>query len=356
MILPESFSTDWIISHRNRAGFEKINPPLAEKMIHALGLVEALANSQLNFVFKGGTSLILLLSTPGRFSIDIDIITQAERAEVEKALDEICNGIPFTGYKLNAQRSYQPGIPKAHYSLLYNSGLTGKEEHVLLDILYDKHSYPQLLDLPVETEWVKTEGKVIYVKVPTHESITGDKMTAFAPNTTGILYNKGKELEIVKQMYDLGRLFHEVKNIVIVRDAFDQTVNKEILYRGNTHSRENVLDDIIDTALTIAKRDKNKADPYLSNFKEIQTGLLQFKAYQMTSFFRIDEAITSAAKAALMAAKIKVNAEGQLDLYQMGMDKKDYLIEHPEYVFLNKLPIESLFYWKQVIDLLFKQP
>lgn len=53
MILPESFSTDWIISHRNRAGFEKINPPLAEKMIHALGLVEALANSKLDFVFKG---------------------------------------------------------------------------------------------------------------------------------------------------------------------------------------------------------------------------------------------------------------------------------------------------------------
>ena len=36
MILAESFSSNWILSHRTKKGFEKINPPLAEKMIHAL--------------------------------------------------------------------------------------------------------------------------------------------------------------------------------------------------------------------------------------------------------------------------------------------------------------------------------
>ena len=76
MILAESFHKDWIYSHRERAGFEKINPPLVEKMIHALALVEALATSGLDFVLKGGTSLIMLMPSPGRFSIDVDIITQ----------------------------------------------------------------------------------------------------------------------------------------------------------------------------------------------------------------------------------------------------------------------------------------
>ena len=67
MILAESYSGEWIHSHLSKKGFEKINPPLADKMIHALGLVEALAASGLDFLFKGGTSLILLMTMPGRF-------------------------------------------------------------------------------------------------------------------------------------------------------------------------------------------------------------------------------------------------------------------------------------------------
>ena len=46
MILAESYTSNWINSHRAKKGFEKINPPLAEKMIHALGLVEALAGQK----------------------------------------------------------------------------------------------------------------------------------------------------------------------------------------------------------------------------------------------------------------------------------------------------------------------
>ncbi len=55
-------------------------------MIHALSLVEQLSSQGLDFVFKGGTSLILLLDDAGRFSIDIDIVTTAAREDIEKAL------------------------------------------------------------------------------------------------------------------------------------------------------------------------------------------------------------------------------------------------------------------------------
>jgi hypothetical protein len=352
MILPESFTKEWIHSHRERNGFEKVNPPLVEKMIHALALVEALAASNLDFVFKGGTSLILLMPAAGRFSIDIDIITQAGRNEIENILTEVCKKSPFTSFKLNEQRSYKAGIPKAHYSLFYNSRLTEKEDHILLDILFDEHSYPSLLEMPITGNWIKTDAQLIPVKLPTHESITGDKLTAFAPNTTGVPYNQGKELEIVKQLFDLGRLFHEIKSIEIVKAAFDKNVEKEIIYRGRKCTREDVLDDIIQTGLLIAKREKNKEEPHLSNFKEIQKGLLQFKPYQMTSFFRIDEAIISSAKAALMAAKIKSGASGAVEVFLPAFDKREYLIQHPEYNFLNKLPVEALFYWFKTLQIL----
>lgn len=43
MIKADSFEKAWLESHRSRKGYEKINPPLVEKMIHALHLVEQLA-------------------------------------------------------------------------------------------------------------------------------------------------------------------------------------------------------------------------------------------------------------------------------------------------------------------------
>lgn len=338
------------MSHRHRTGFEKIDPHLTEKMVHALGLVELLAAAGLKFVFKGGTSLILLLDKPSRFSIDIDIITLEKREDVEKCLATICTGQPFKKFELNAKRSYLPeGVPKAHYSLTYDSGITGKEEHILLDILYDEHSYPILLQLPIKTEWLLTNSTIQLINVPAHDAITGDKLTAYAPNTVGVPYKKGKELEIVKQLGDVGRLYHHVKDVSIVKQTFDKTTIKELKYRGDKHKPDDVIEDIIQTGLLIARRESNKVEPHASNFKEIQRGLLQFKAYKMSSFFRIEEAIISAAKAALLAAKIRANHAGPVEFYHPEMKKGDYLITNPEHAYLNKLPAEALYYWNKAL-------
>lgn len=206
--------------------------------------------------------------------------------------------------------------------------------------------------MPVTGEWISSDTNPILVKLPTHESITGDKLTAFAPNTTGIPYNQGKELEIVKQLFDLGRLFHAAQNIETVKASFDKTVQKEIIYRGNRCSREDVLEDIIQTGLLIAKRERNKAAPHLSNYKEIQRGLLQFKPYQMGAFFRIEEAIVSSAKAALMAASIKSGSNEPIVAFPAAFDRRDYPIQNPEYAFLNKLQPEALFYWHKTLQTL----
>jgi hypothetical protein len=355
LIKIESYGKEWINSHRSREGFERINPPLAEKMFHSLGLVELLALEGLDFIFKGGTSLILLLDSPGRFSIDIDIITRSERNVIEETLAKICNGKPFTNFKLQERRSYKEGIPKAHYALLYNSTLTGKEDNILLDILYDDHPYPSVLKKPILTEWLLTDDNPVLVQVPSHESITGDKLTAFAPGTTGILYKTGKELEIIKQLFDLGRLYHEIEEIATVGQAFSKTAQKEIEYRGKQFSMNDVITDIMETALLIANREKNKNEPDLSNFKELRFGLLQFKAYQTNSFFRIEEAITAAAKAALLAASIRAGKKGAVNIYDPSIKKTDYLIRDAKYNFLNRLQPEPLYYWHKTIQLLSEQ-
>ena len=50
------------------------DPKLVEKVVYAFGLLEQLKQAGLDFIFKGGTSLLLLTDPPSRFSIDIDII------------------------------------------------------------------------------------------------------------------------------------------------------------------------------------------------------------------------------------------------------------------------------------------
>ena len=57
-----------------------------------------------------------------------------------------------------------------------------------------------------------SEGENMLVTLPSIDCILGDKLTAFAPHTTGIPFGFGKELEIVKQMYDCWTLFQKMND------------------------------------------------------------------------------------------------------------------------------------------------
>jgi predicted nucleotidyltransferase component of viral defense system len=96
-----------------------------ESMIYTLYLLEQLQLTGLDFIFKGGTSLILLLEKPKRFSVDIDIIISPKisREELEKYLSKIVESSAFTRMKLDEKRSYNGGLPKAHYQFFFNSNL-----------------------------------------------------------------------------------------------------------------------------------------------------------------------------------------------------------------------------------------
>ena len=71
MILKETFTKkhiEEIIKNK------KCDPIILERAIVAIGLVEALVKTGCNFIFKGGSSLMLLLNEANRLSTDCDII------------------------------------------------------------------------------------------------------------------------------------------------------------------------------------------------------------------------------------------------------------------------------------------
>ncbi len=73
MIIKENFSEEHIRQIQNE---NHRDPLLIERTLFAFGLLEALVKVGLQFTFKGGTSMMLLLPKPMRLSTDIDIVVE----------------------------------------------------------------------------------------------------------------------------------------------------------------------------------------------------------------------------------------------------------------------------------------
>ena len=353
MILPESFSQQWINSHRTQSKFSKVNPPIVEKMIYALALLEALVRQKLTFVFKGGTSLVILMPEPKRFSVDIDILTQHSRAELEPKFNAVIGEGLFTRWEIDEPRSYQGSIPKAHYQFHYTPQLNTATGYILLDILFEEHQYPVILPTPIKCSWIAVSDSPLKVHAPSVESILGDKLTAFAPNTTGVLYGRNKSLEIVKQLHDVGHLFDSAQDVTVIANSFHAIVKQEIAYRKLDISPNDVLDDIISTALLISQTPKNHAQADKLKYKEIQDGISQFRNYLMSGKFNLDEAIECAAKAAYIAAKIKVKNNDPFNRHE-GNACEFQFSDKPYHTlnWLRKIRTGSLFYWSETAKIL----
>ncbi|MEQ9098916.1 MAG: nucleotidyl transferase AbiEii/AbiGii toxin family protein [Imperialibacter sp.] len=363
MIKEHCFTDEWLEGFKKQKDHRRIDKIILEKMIYALHLLERLKSNGLNFVFKGGTSLVLLLEEGNRFSIDIDIISKTDRKELERILQKVVDSSNFTNVELDEHRSYKPGVPKAHYKFKFDSGRQGSGT-ILLDVLIEDSIYPEVIEKPVITNWIETDMEAM-VTMPTIDSITGDKLTAFAPNTIGIPYFKGTDkqpfsMEICKQLFDLSKLFENIQSMEIVAASFQKFAEHEIAYRekGNPETKltpEIVLRDTIDTCMILAKRDRGNDDEK-AKFKELQKGIIAFgTGFLMAGTFRIDDAVPASARIAYLTAKIIVNDLSPITYYK-GQDIKDLIIEDQDWNFLMRLkkqPDKSAFYyWYQAVQLL----
>lgn len=369
MIELKSLSQEWI--EEKRLQYRK-DPILIESMLHALYLLEQLQIAGIDFVFKGGTCLLLLLENPRRFSVDIDIILPAgfKRDELESLLEKVVAQSKFVRVELDSRRSYQGEIPKAHYKFIYqsNNSTRNKEEKVvpkpereiLLDILFADDTYETVETRPIKTGWLLQTDEIREVRMPNANSIAGDKMTAFAPNTTGVPYKSDKEKEILKQVFDIGCLFGLIDNVKEFKNSYSRTVVAEIQYRPERkiESVEQVLWDTINTAVLFARRDQQESDDSREKFEEIRRGLDQFQHFVFEGNFRIEQAQVATAKAAYLAAIVLTDYEGDIAKFTPDISIESILISHPDYNFLNKKlkfveKGEALFYWNKTIGLLF---
>lgn len=368
MIKVESLSAEWITERSRKFGKD---PTIIEGMIHALYLLECLKKTGLDFIFKGGTSLILLLDQPKRFSVDIDIILNPsiKKPDLEGYLSRIIESGIFIQMELDQRRSYQPGIPKAHYKFFYESDfptrdrsgytISNPQREILLDIVFAENPYPVIIERPIQTEWLLPAGELIKVWLPDVNSIVGDKLTAFAPNTTGVPYGVEKEKEIMKQLFDIGCLFDYITDIEAVKETFNNCVRSEIEYRPERKidSSDQVLKDMIETSLMISRIVNLSSSETRQELKEIYAGINQFRHYVFKGTFGLMDAKVASSKAAFLATIILMDFRGKMPKFNTNIPLAEFLITHPDYNILNKrlkfvAQGEALYYWSQTIRLL----
>jgi len=153
MIPPDRHTREWIIAQQARLGMA--DPIILEKAIFALTLLDLLGRTDLDFVFKGGTALLLHLPRPNRLSIDIDIVCNAPKADFESALDALLPQSPFLRW--NEQARGERGLPgRRHYRFHFQSPTQGQEMHILLDVVTEPNVLIHIVERPVNTAFLQS--------------------------------------------------------------------------------------------------------------------------------------------------------------------------------------------------------
>ena len=322
---------------------------ILERSIYAFGLLEALCKVKMPFIFKGGTSLMLLLEHPRRLSTDVDIIVP-QGTDVESYLKKVKDVFPFEKV-VQQERIGKNGIAKKHYKFYYKSPVKNDTLfYILLDILFEENHYARIVRKPIKNDLLNTQGEDLEVVLPSVDCILGDKLTAFAPHTTGIPLGRGKELEIIKQMYDVAALIDVFDDFEDVYNSYMAIVETEINYRGLDISANEVLMDTIDTAACIAGRGQigNEYPMYLAGIKSISTHIYDER-------YSAEKAVQSACKTMYLAACIlrKSNFEKVIDcnLYlDCNIGKSNY----SKLSKLRKFNAEAFAYVVKTVELLEK--
>lgn len=357
MISTDSLLREWILDIKGM--IKGSDPGIIEKLIRSLYLCEQLVQTGLDFTFKGGTCLTLLTQEPRRFSTDLDIVTLASRNDVENALKHVCGISEFDDFELDKRRSYLPGIPKAHYAMLFTSVVNRQPTNIQLDILYTQQRYPRTHQTSIQNKYLHQNGAPLSVTTPDLDSLLGDKLTAFAPNTVGVPYWKRKELEIIKQLFDLHFIYGESQSFETVATSYDAHVDQEFTYHEELKgSREDVLKDTLSTCALLAKPSRIQTDVEIRQYAELEQGYMRFRSFPINIPFHRENVILAGSKVALMAAKLLKGDLAPLKQTPDRINRQEFIIphDHPRYGFLTRalkaVEASASFYWFQALKTL----
>lgn len=363
MIDPKSRSLEWILES---CRINKVSDPtLMEKAIRAFSLLEALARSGCPFLFKGGSALMLQLDCTQRLSVDIDIVCPPD-TDVISYLAPYAEEYGFGEIK-SSDRISRTNVPKTHAKCFYQvSYVTNTAtEKILLDVLFEDNWYSRIEPKPIVSPFLLMTGAPLTVKLPSKDDLLGDKLTAFAPNTTGIPYIKtviGRggqpeerhcSMEIIKQLFDIASLFDRINDLSIARTTFEKIAPIELDYRRmDSGDIKSILDDIFKTSELICTGIYTKDKSF--EYQELVRGINQIRPLIISEKYNHYSAIVNASKAAYLSVLLR-NGINEIRHYDPAIDLRSVKLNAPINPAINKIKTfrpEAFYYWMQIEKLL----
>lgn len=295
---------------------------------------------------------MLHLNTSKRLSIDIDIICPPGTL-IEDYLGIYAEEYGFGKVEL-VERISRKNVPKQHAKFYYEVSYPGNggQDKILLDVLFEETHYSKIVSLPIQSPLLINDEPPVMVNLPSHEDLLGDKLTAFAPHTTGIPFFKGERncsMEIIKQLFDVASLFDITENLNITRKTFSKFAAIELQYRNQEPDNiPQVLDDIYQTALCICMRGLQNPDEY----RLLQDGISRIGNFMIGDKYTLDSAIVNASKVAYLCKLIEKGIN-EIRHYnpKMSGDMADQVLQQPMPTKLNKLKKthpEAFFFFNEI--------
>lgn len=303
-----------------------------------------------------------------RLSIDIDIVCGAPTVEVDTVVARIGALSPFV--RVSPDPRGNRGLPnRRHFKFFFNSVLPGPPEaaYVLLDVVEESAIHHRTESKPISTPFLIPDRE-IRVIVPTVESLLGDKLTAFAPNTIGVPLRKpdGTErdaMQVAKQLFDVGALFDVARDFEAVRETYDHLQAQEAGYRGQGHTRDACLDDTIRACMGITainlrpvvKRRFNSHDNPPQDFDLLWRGFEAMRSH--AGDIGYERARTFAAKAACLALHLKHGRDLDLVATRYSGDPnslRTLTLNRTRFAWLDPIKAtnpEAFYYWSLVARL-----
>lgn len=300
MLRQENFAEEHI---RELQRTSRRDPVLLERAVYAFGLLEALAKVGMPFIFKGGTCLMLLMDHPRRLSTDIDIIAEPG-TDLDQYLDRASEIFPFKAME-EQKRIGKNNIEKRHFKFTYDSPINNRPFYILLDVLFEHNHYSELVSKEIQNDLLLTEPEYLTVSMPSANCILADKLTAFAPHTTGIPLNIGKDMEVMKQFYDVSSLLDVFTDFQQIGPTYRKIAQAEIAYRGIESSSVECLWDTFEAARCIASRGKVGKEEYPLYVK----GIRELRGHIYVENYTPEIAAGRAAKIMYMTVCLLSNTE-----------------------------------------------
>lgn len=348
MISPNCFTLEYLSKQGKELKVEDLRN--LEKCVLALELVSRLQRAGLDFVFKGGTSLLLHCDPARRLSIDVDILSLEPLEKFEEILQKITQEAPFQSWT-HQERRDREAPPTKHFLAFYTSVLSKEVESVQLDVICAENPYSRLVEAPVNASFLEIEEET-RVRIPSASCLLADKVACFAPTTIGYPYDpivaaSGKTpefrpIKVIKHLFDIGVLAEISTNAEETIATYRNIHAEQLRFRGAEFSLEDALKDTQQAAYHVCRLGGQKdtaGDETAIKHREILTkGISSMASHLFSDHFQRADAQIAAAKASLAAQMILHEAD--------TFDISKFLSESPDLAKLKTAELNDP--WKYI--------